>query len=199
MFTILYWASPNVKHGRFPWISAGGLFAVAIWVVASGLFALYVSGFSSYNKTYGALAGIIIFLVWLWISNVAILLGAELNAEIAREHHIEAGHPADDEPFVEPRRAPATPAGASSGLSSRPAIRRRGASRSGTSGRRTGRTRGSVSPRAASVLWSSGRTPSNISTTAPGIAGNSASRITGSCVPERERGAGTRGACTQAR
>jgi len=107
MFSILYWASPNVKGRGFPWISAGGLFAVVLWVIASGLFALYVAGFSSYNKTYGALAGIIIFLVWLWISNVAILLGAELNAEIAREHHIEAGHPADDEPFVEPRRTPA--------------------------------------------------------------------------------------------
>lgn len=108
MFTILYWASPNVKHHRFPWISAGGLFAVAIWVIASGLFALYVSGFSSYNKTYGALAGVIIFLVWLWISNVAILLGAELNAELERERHIEGGHPADEEPFVEPRRTPAS-------------------------------------------------------------------------------------------
>ena len=138
MFTILYWASPNVKHHRFPWISAGGLFAVTIWVIASGLFALYVSGFSSYNKTYGALAGVIIFLVWLWISNVAILLGAELNAEIERERHIAAGHPADVEPFVEPRRAPATPAGVGSvetrapadtvPASSRPAIRWRGAS-----------------------------------------------------------------------
>ena len=79
-----------------------------IWVIASGLFALYVSGFSSYNKTYGALAGVIIFLVSLWISNVAILLGAELNAELERERHIEDGHPADEEPFVEPRRTPAS-------------------------------------------------------------------------------------------
>jgi membrane protein len=106
MFSILYWASPNVKQPGFRWISPGGVFAVAVWVIASGLFAVYVSGFSSYNKTYGALAGVIVFLVWLWISNVAILLGAEFNAELERARVIEAGHPADKEPFVEPRRAP---------------------------------------------------------------------------------------------
>ena len=106
MFAILYWASPNVKQPGFRWLTPGGLFAVAVWVLASAVFALYVSNFGSYNKTYGALAGVIIFLVWLWISNVAILLGAELNAELARARVIEAGHPADVEPFVEPRRRP---------------------------------------------------------------------------------------------
>ena len=106
MFAILYWASPNVKHPGFRWLSPGGVFAVVAWILASGLFALYVAGFSSYNKTYGALAGVIVFLVWLWISNVAILLGAELNAELARERGIAAGHPADEEPFLEPRRPP---------------------------------------------------------------------------------------------
>jgi membrane protein len=106
MFSILYWAAPNVKHPGFRWLSPGGAFAVAVWVIASGLFALYVSGFSSYNKTYGTLAGIIIFLVWLWISNIAVLLGAELNAELERGRRIEAGHPADEEPFVEPRAKP---------------------------------------------------------------------------------------------
>ncbi|HJS95327.1 MAG TPA: YihY/virulence factor BrkB family protein, partial [Solirubrobacteraceae bacterium] len=102
MFSILYWASPNVKHPGFRWISPGGVLAVATWVIASGLFALYVSNFSSYNKTYGTLAGVIIFLVWLWISNIAILLGAEFNAELERGRLIEAGHPADKEPFMEP-------------------------------------------------------------------------------------------------
>jgi membrane protein len=106
MFSILYWASPNVKQPGFRWISPGGVFAVATWVIASGLFALYVANFGSYNKTYGTLAGMIIFLVWLWLSNVAILLGAEFNAELERGRLIEAGHPADAEPFVEPRRAP---------------------------------------------------------------------------------------------
>jgi len=106
MFSILYWASPNVKHAGFRWVSPGGLFAVVVWLIASGLFAFYVASFSSYNKTYGALAGVVVFLVWLWISNIAVLLGAELNAELERGRQIEAGHPADREPFVEPRKAP---------------------------------------------------------------------------------------------
>src|SRR5947208_10567226 len=103
MLAILYWASPNVKHAGFRWVSPGGIVAVAIWLVASGAFALYVANFSSYNKTYGALAAVIVFLVWLWISNIAVLLGAEFNAELERGRLIEAGHPADREPFVEPR------------------------------------------------------------------------------------------------
>jgi membrane protein len=106
MFSILYWAAPNVKHPGFRWLSPGGVFAVAVWVIASGAFALYVANFASYNKTYGTLAGVIIFLVWLWISNIAVLLGAEWNAEIERGRRIEAGQPAEEEPFVEPRRAP---------------------------------------------------------------------------------------------
>jgi membrane protein len=103
MFSILYWASPNVKHPGFRWLSPGGVFAVAVWVIASGAFALYVAGFSSYNKTYGALAAVVVFLVWLWISNIAVLLGAEFNAELERGRRIQAGHPANEEPFVEPR------------------------------------------------------------------------------------------------
>jgi len=103
MFSILYWASPNVKHPGFRWLSPGGIFAVVIWIIASGAFALYVANFSSYNKTYGALASVVVFLVWLWISNIAVLLGAEFNAELERGRQIEAGHPADQEPFVEPR------------------------------------------------------------------------------------------------
>jgi membrane protein len=106
MFSILYWAAPNVKHAGFRWLSPGGVFAVTVWVLASGAFALYVAGFSSYNKTYGALAGIIIFLVWLWISNIAILLGAEFNAELERGRRLEAGQAAEEEPFVDPRRPP---------------------------------------------------------------------------------------------
>jgi membrane protein len=104
MFSILYWAAPNVKHPGFRWLSPGGVFAVVVWVIASALFAFYVANFSSYNKTYGALAGVIIFLVWLWISNIAVLLGAEWNAEIERARVMEGGHPAEHEPFVEPRR-----------------------------------------------------------------------------------------------
>ncbi|MDG4805623.1 YihY/virulence factor BrkB family protein [Micromonospora sp. WMMD1120] len=103
MFAILYWASPNARHGGFRWVSPGGVLAVVIWLVISGLFAFYVSNFGSYNKTYGTLAGVIIFLIWLWLSNIAILLGAEFDAELERSRAISAGHPADDEPYVELR------------------------------------------------------------------------------------------------
>ena len=111
MISLLFWAAPNVKHPGFRWLSPGGILAVAVWVIASGAFALYVANFSSYNKTYGALAGVIIFLVWLWISNIAILLGCEWNAEIERGRQIEAGHPAEEEPFMEPRRRPKSMSG----------------------------------------------------------------------------------------
>ncbi|MFI6239324.1 YihY/virulence factor BrkB family protein [Micromonospora sp. NPDC050795] len=103
MFAILYWASPNARHGGFRWVSPGGVLAVVIWLVISGLFAFYVSNFSSYDKTYGTLAGVIIFLVWLWLSNIAILLGAEFDAELERGRAIAAGHSVDDEPYVELR------------------------------------------------------------------------------------------------
>jgi membrane protein len=84
MFALLYWAAPNVKHPKFRWVSPGGLLAVCGWVIASLAFAFYVANFGSYNKTYGALAGPIVFLVWLWVSNAVILLGAEFNAELER-------------------------------------------------------------------------------------------------------------------
>jgi membrane protein len=104
MFALLYWAAPNVKHPGFRWISPGGILAVVGWLIASGAFALYVSNFGSYNKTYGALGGVVVFLVWLWISNIMVLLGAEFNAELERQRAIEGGmEPPDKEPFVEPR------------------------------------------------------------------------------------------------
>jgi membrane protein len=85
MFSILYWAAPNVKQPGFRWVTPGGVLAVVVWGVASAAFALYVANFSSYNKTYGTLGGVVAFLVWLWISNLALLFGAELNAERERE------------------------------------------------------------------------------------------------------------------
>jgi YihY family inner membrane protein len=102
ILAILFWASPNAKHG-FQWVSPGGFLAVILWLIASALFALYVANFSHYNKIYGSLAGIIIFLIWMWISNVAILLGAEFNAELERGRAVAAGHPIDEEPFSELR------------------------------------------------------------------------------------------------
>jgi membrane protein len=103
MFALLYWAAPNVKQPGFRWISPGGILAVIVWTVASAAFAFYVANFGSYNKTYGAVGGVIIFLVWLWISNIAVLLGAEFNAELQRGREIEAGQPEDREPFLQPR------------------------------------------------------------------------------------------------
>jgi membrane protein len=103
MFALLYWGAPNVKQPGVRWVSPGGLLAVIVWIVASAAFAFYVANFGSYNKTYGAIGGVIIFLVWLWISNIAVLLGAEFNAELQRAQQIEAGQPADREPFLEPR------------------------------------------------------------------------------------------------
>ena len=103
MFAILYWVAPNVKQPGFRWVSPGGVVAVILWLIASAAFAVYVANFGSYNKTYGALAGVVIFLVWLWLSNIAVLLGAEFNAEVQRGREIEAGHPAEEEPFLEPR------------------------------------------------------------------------------------------------
>lgn len=103
MIAVLYWAAPNVRGRGFRWISLGSFLAVLIWLIVSGGFALYVANFSSYNKTYGTLAGVIIFLVWLWLSNLAILLGLEFDAELARERAIEGGLPATEEPYVKPR------------------------------------------------------------------------------------------------
>ncbi len=103
MLSLLYKASPNIRQPGFRWISAGGIVAVILWLVASGLFAVYVSFSGSYNKTYGSLATVIIFLVWLWITNIAILLGAEFNAELQRERAIRTGVPDDLEPFAELR------------------------------------------------------------------------------------------------
>ena len=100
MLSILYYACPNVKQPGFKFVSAGGVLAVLIWIVASALFAFYVANFGSYNKTYGALASVIIFLVWLWITNIAILLGAEFNAEMQRGKAVEEGGQADADTFA---------------------------------------------------------------------------------------------------
>ncbi|MEA5360510.1 YihY/virulence factor BrkB family protein [Amycolatopsis sp., V23-08] len=102
-FALLYWAGPNVRQPGFKWLTPGGLLAVVLWALASAGFAVYVANFASYNKTYGSLAGVIVFLVWLWISNLAVLLGAELDAELARGRGIEGGQDSEDEPFLPPR------------------------------------------------------------------------------------------------
>jgi membrane protein len=103
MLAVLYQVAPNVRHGGFRWLSPGAALAVVIWLIASGLFALYVANFASYNKTYGSLAGVIVFLIWLWISNLAILLGAEFDAELERERALREGVDENQEPFAIPK------------------------------------------------------------------------------------------------
>jgi membrane protein len=105
LFALLYWAAPNAKQG-FRWITPGGIVAVLLWALFSAAFAYYVANFGTYNKTYGTLAAVIVFLIWLWLTNMAILLGAEYNAEIERARAIAGGHPPTLEPYVQMRDTP---------------------------------------------------------------------------------------------
>jgi membrane protein len=100
---LLYYATPNVKQPTFRWVSVGALVAIAVWVVASALFGLYVANFSSYDKTYGSLAGVVVFLLWLWITNLALLFGAELDAELERGRQLQAGIEAEHELQLPPK------------------------------------------------------------------------------------------------
>ena len=100
---MLYYATPNVKQPKFRWISIGAGFAILAWLVASLLFGFYVANFGSYNKTYGALAGVIVFLLWLWITNLALLFGAELDAELERGRQLQAGLGAERDLQLPPR------------------------------------------------------------------------------------------------
>jgi membrane protein len=104
MLAILYWSAPNAKPAGFRWVSPGSIVAVMLWIAASAGFALYVANFSSYDKTYGTLGGVIVFLVWMWITNIAVLIGAELNAETERARELEAGIPGAEEEIQAPYR-----------------------------------------------------------------------------------------------
>ncbi|MDQ1584783.1 MAG: rane protein [Actinomycetota bacterium] len=104
IFSLLYFAAPNVKQPRFRWFTLGGFVALLLWVVASALFALYVANFGSYNKTYGSLGAVVSFLVWLWITNIAVLFGAEFNAELERSRELQAGMTKAEETIQLPPR-----------------------------------------------------------------------------------------------
>lgn len=107
MVGVLYYASPNAKLRGLRWVTPGSLVAIVAWAIASAGFALYVANFGSYDKTYGTLGGLVVLLVWLWISNLAILFGHELNAELEREAEIEEGKPgAEQEIQLVPRADP---------------------------------------------------------------------------------------------
>ena len=103
MVAVLYYATPNVKQPKFRWVSVGAAVAILVWVLASVAFGFYVSNFSSYNKTYGSLAGVIVFLLWLWITNLALLFGAEIDAELERARELQAGMKAERAIQLPPR------------------------------------------------------------------------------------------------
>ena len=106
ILAILFYAAPNVRQPGFRWITPGGILTLVVFLAASAGFALYVSNFASYNATYGSIAGVVVFLVWLWISNIALLLGAELNAELERSRELEAGVPEERTIALTPRDTP---------------------------------------------------------------------------------------------
>jgi membrane protein len=106
MIALLYWAAPNARQGGFRWITPGSMLAVFAWVAVSAGFAIYISYFDTYDKIYGTIGGVIIFLVWLWLTNVAILLGAEFDAELGRARAIASGLPPKAEPYVPMRDVP---------------------------------------------------------------------------------------------
>ena len=109
IIAVLYYATPNVKLRGFQWVTPGSILAVAVWLIASAAFALYVANFGSYDKTYGSLGGIVVMLVWLWITNLALLFGHELNAERERSHELAEGVPrAEREIQLAPRSEPKT-------------------------------------------------------------------------------------------
>ena len=100
---ILYYATPNVKQPTFRWISLGAGVAILVWILASLGLAFYVANFANYNKTYGSLAGVIVFLLWLWLTNLALLFGAELDSETERGRQLQAGIKAEETLQLPPR------------------------------------------------------------------------------------------------
>jgi membrane protein len=103
IIAVLYYATPNVKQPKFRWMSIGSFIALVIFVLASLGFAFYVANFGNYNKTYGALGGVIVMLLWLWILNMSLLFGAEFDAEMERGRQLQAGIEAEETIQLPPR------------------------------------------------------------------------------------------------
>ena len=103
LVALLYYTAPNVKKPKFRWISVGAAIAIVTWILASAAFGFYVANFSSYNKTYGSLAGVVVFLLWIWLTNLALLFGAEVDAELERASQLQAGIEAEEEIQLSPR------------------------------------------------------------------------------------------------
>jgi len=100
---LLYQLTPNVRQPKFRWVSVGALFALVVWALATAGLAVYVANFSSYDETYGSLAGVVVLLLWLWLSNLALLFGAELDAELERGRELQAGIEAERRVQLPPR------------------------------------------------------------------------------------------------
>lgn len=103
LVAMLYWATPNVKQPKFRWLSPGALLAIVALAIASFGFGIYVENFASYDQTYGSLAGVVIFLFWMWIANLALLFGAQFDAELERARQLQAGIRAEDDIRLPPR------------------------------------------------------------------------------------------------
>ncbi|WP_262849818.1 YihY/virulence factor BrkB family protein [Mumia quercus] len=103
VIAILYYATPNVRQPKFRWLSVGAVVAIVVWIIASVAFGFYVANFSNYNRTYGSLAGVVVFLLWLWITNLALLFGAELDAELERGRQLQGGIAAEETIQLPPR------------------------------------------------------------------------------------------------
>ncbi|SCE69987.1 membrane protein [Micromonospora coriariae] len=104
LLSLLFWIAPNVRQPRFRWLTPGGAVALFAWALASFGFGLYVANFGSYDATYGSLGAAIAFLVWLYLSNSALMLGVQINAEVQRGRRLQAGDPDPDEPVLPPRK-----------------------------------------------------------------------------------------------
>ena len=100
---LLYYATPNVKQPKFRWVSLGAVLAIVVWILVSAAFGFYVANFSSYDRTYGALGGVIVFLLWLWLTNLALLFGAELDSELERGRELQSGLEAEETLKLPPR------------------------------------------------------------------------------------------------
>ncbi|GGM45443.1 ribonuclease [Micromonospora sonchi] len=103
LLSLLFWAAPNVRQPRFRWLTPGGAVALAAWALGSFGFGLYVANFGSYDATYGSLGAVIAFLVWLYLSNSALMLGVQINAELQRGRLLQSGATGAEEPVLEPR------------------------------------------------------------------------------------------------
>lgn len=103
IIAVLYYATPNAQQPKFRWISMGAVIAIVVLAIATFVFAFYVATFANYEKTYGPLAGVIVFLLWIWIANLALLFGAEFDAETERGRELQAGMEAEETIQLPPR------------------------------------------------------------------------------------------------